>query len=107
MIKRLRQYCRCICIWQCCTTFQDFDPDFNTGSLESTPAAITATSSSYFQYVKPSKMILQQPPPPVARASLDVQSETTTTSSNRSKSSSVAMIVNKKVDELESLLSQQ
>ena len=97
MIKTLRQYCRCICIWQCCTTFQDFEPDFaNTPavSMPTTPAAVKELkdqSSSYFNFVK-------QPP----AAAKEVHSQT---SSTKSKVSTTARSVNQKIDELEYLLS--
>lgn len=100
VIKRLKHYCRCICIWQCCTTFQDFEPDFaNTPavSMPSTPAAAVKEQQqllkdqSYFNFVK-------QPPAAVK----EVHSQT---SSTKSKVSTAARSVNQKIDELEYLLS--
>lgn len=88
-VKRLRQYCRCICIWQCCTTFQDFDPDFN-GRSESQSRAITPqkhhADQTYFNFVKG---------PPTSAT----KSET-----SESSTSSKAKSVNVKIDELEYLL---
>ena len=98
VIRRLRHYCRCICIWQCCTTFQDFEPDFNdvgsTPKDPGTPTESVSQSTSYFHFGKP------QPP---KKMSQDVQSQTTN-STTKSKNSSVAVSVAKKIDELECLL---
>jgi hypothetical protein len=107
MIKTLRQYCRCICIWQCCTTFQDFDPDFiNTPGLENTSPATTPPAQlnqqfnrhqTYFNFVKG---------PPKSKQITDINSQTSSkASSTQSKDSSVARSINQKVDELEHLLS--
>lgn len=90
VIRKLKHYCRCICIWQCCTTFQDFEPDFvnsNQQSERTTPQPQLNEQQSYFNFIKE---------PPVA-GKIEVYSQT---SSTKSKGSSM----NRKIDELEALL---
>lgn len=97
MIKSLRHYCRCICIWQCCTTLQDFEPDFNDHSKDSSNKSEDSVSQIANQHGYLTFHSKDQEPKFVS----DCPSQT---SSSKSKPTT-AKIVTSKLDELEYLLS--
>lgn len=104
IVRKFRQYFRCICILQCCTTIQEFDPEinYNENHSQSTRSSPSSPSHINVDHGFTNGYFTIRPPPltnKFSRINGALKSEAGSTTSTQSSQS-----MNVKIDELESLL---
>lgn len=104
LVKQLRHMCRCICICQCCTNIHEFDPEFHSHSVHHETPSSKATSRA----VTPPPPLKLLPHPETTLYQATQHPSTKSHSSNDSDlSTKSTATINRKIDELESLLNKQ